>query len=332
MIEFSYPYMFLLLAAPFVYRAAMPLAKGMHGDALKIPFISSLAQIKTYTVKNYGLSFQGNGKFLKILYLVFALLCLAAARPLWVGDPFRSQNFGRKIVLVMDISTSMLEQDYAVAGKRTSRINAVKLAAFDFLNKRLNDKIGLVLFGTRAYLQSPPTFDREAVKKIVLDMQPGMAGRSTSIGDALGLAVKTLAGQKDNAAKIIILLTDGENNDGAMSLAQAVKLAKEENVKIYTIGVGNETSLFQSFLSAYTGLSTENKNPELEAIAKETQGQYFRAADTDSLFKVYEIINRLEADNDDAKFVKNTKDIFYIPLLGAIFAAMLAVLLREKKS
>ena len=226
----------------------------------------------------------------------------------------------------------MLEQDYAVAGKRTSRINAVKLAAFDFLNKRLNDKIGLVLFGTRAYLQSPPTFDREAVKKIVLDMQPGMAGRSTSIGDALGLAVKTLAGQKDNAAKIIILLTDGENNDGAMSLAQAVKLAKEENVKIYTIGVGNETSLFQSFLSAYTGLSTENKNPELEAIAKETQGQYFRAADTDSLFKVYGIINQLEADNDDAKFVKNTKDIFYIPLLGAIFTAMLAVLLREKKA
>jgi len=332
MIEFSHPYMFLLLFLPFLWRFVMPRVKGLHGDALKVPFISSLAQIKATAAESGSFSFGRASKsgLLKTTFAVYALLCVAAARPLWIGEPFRAQNFGRKIVLALDISTSMLEEDYAISGKRTSRINAVKVAAYDFLDKRLNDKIGLVLFGTRAYLQSPPTFDREVVKKIVLDMQPGMAGRSTSIGDALALATKSLSEQKDNAAKIIILLTDGENNDGAISLDQAVKLAKEEGTKIYTIGVGNEHSLFQSFLSAYTGLTTENKNPELEAIAKETQGQYFKASDTSSLLKIYDIIDKMEADEDDDKFVKNTKDIFYIPLIFAILLAVVVILIEGK--
>ena len=330
MITLSYPYALLLLILPFFVRFLLPRVKGMHGDGLKIPFLNDLEQIKAKnkSAPSFSVNYKRNTNYV-FLYLIWAMLCLSATRPILSGEPFRPKNFGHEIIMVMDISTSMLERDYRLNDKRISRMDAVKIAAYNFLQNRNNDKIGLVLFGTQAYLQAPPTFDNESVKNIILDMQPGMAGKSTSIGDAVGIAVQALDNDKSDVEKVIILLTDGENNDGSITPAQALMLAKKSNVKIYTIGVGNEQSMLQSFFGNFGGMKIDRDNPELKALASETSGQYFKASDTESLFKVYAEIDKLEAEENEDNFVKNITELYYIPLLMAVMTAFLLLLIER---
>ena len=161
----------------------------------------------------------------------FVFIVLALMQPVKTGEPERLNNKGRDILLVTDISTSMLEEDFEYNHRRLSRMEAVRAVVSDFVKNRANDRLGLILFGTRAYLQAPITFDKQAVIDILDTMKAGMAGQSTAIGDALALALKTLRGTKtDKDNQVIILLTDGENNDGKMSVAEAIELAKGEGV------------------------------------------------------------------------------------------------------
>ncbi len=333
MIIFKCPFFAILIILPFIFRFFIPKVKENYGDALRIPFAKDLQLIKEKTKENLGSNFfNKSNKISYFLYFIWLLLTLSAMRPIYTGEPFRPKNFGREIILAMDISTSMLEQDYSLQGKRLSRMDAVKIAAYNFLNERQNDKIGLVLFGTRAYLQSPLTFDKKSLGTIILDMQPGMAGRSTSIGDALGLATKTLDNENnDTEGKVIILLTDGENNDGSMSLQEALNLAKQQNIKIYTIGVGNENSLVQSIFAGF-GFNSTQDNQELKVLAEETNGHYFRAQKTADLLKIYGEIDKLEKSEYENNFVKQITELYYIPLLAAIISVILLLLLKEMKN
>lgn len=320
MMIFAYPYAFLLLLVPFLVYKLLPAVKGMHGDALKVPFLSDLERI---SLASGGIwapqSSSSNNTISKPfiwLYLVWALLCVAAARPQIVGEPMRLQNNSRDIMLVLDISTSMLEPDFSFANRRITRLDAVKKVVSDFTTKRTNDRIGLILFGTRAYLQAPLTYDKASLNDILWSMQAGMAGDSTSIGDALALALKNLKDQTGD--KVIILLTDGENNDGSLSLAQAIKLAKDEGIKTYTIGVGSPNVFFQMLSLAPQGV--EDKG--LKELARQTKGQYFRAENTSDLQKVYDLIDKLEPSQGDENYIRETKDIFYLPLLAAILLGL----------
>ena len=252
-------------------------------------------------------------------------------RPRWAGEPIRIKNEGRDILLVLDISTSMLEPDFSLGGRRINRLQAVKLAASEFIDKRRDDRIGLILFGSLAYLQSPLTFDKEAVKNILFSMDAGMAGKSTAIGDALGLALKTIKDGQDKDNKVIILLSDGENNDGSLSLPQAINLAKDENVKIYTIGVGNESSFVQSILSYKVKLPTGLDEAGLKTIADEAGGSYFRASNTDSLIKVYEEIDKLEPRSHEEAYIQEIREYYYIPLLTAIMLGLVLMIIRRRQ-
>ena len=216
--HFAYPSAVFLLLLPLIFRYLFPAVKGLHGDALKIPFIADLQKI---TVKSGGVWGSQLGKksstaALWILYLIYILLVLAAARPQWVGEPIPIRSQSRDIMLIMDISNSMLEPDFAVGNRRINRLAAVKKTASDFIDKRTDDRIGLILFGTRAYLQAPLTYDKKSVQDILWSMDAGMAGNSTSIGDAIGLALKNIK-EDDHKEKILVLLTDGENNDGSLA-------------------------------------------------------------------------------------------------------------------
>lgn len=328
--QFAFPYAFLLLPLPFLWRFLMPAVKGLHGDALKVPFIGDLEKIsiRSGALWRMGSAADGRsfGRFFWFLYVVWALLATAAARPQWVGEPIRLKNESRDIMLVLDISTSMLAQDFAYNNRRIDRLSAVKKTASDFIRKRANDRIGLVLFGTRAYLQAPLTFDKKSVDEILWSMDAGMAGDSTSIGDALGLALKTLKDAPEGDNKVIVLLTDGENNDGSLSMPQAVKLAEEEGIKTYTIGVGSRNSFLGMFLGAVPGVDERG----LKALAAATQGQYFRAENTGGLQQIYNRIDQLEADVNEDRFIRETKELYYIPLLAAILAGMaLAAAMRR---
>ena len=285
MIVFAYPIAFLLLLIPFLIYFLTPAIKGMHGEALRVPFISDLKRI---SIVDGGIwnSANSNSKLSKnfwLLYFIWFLLVLSCARPQMVGEPMRLKQEARDIMLVLDISTSMLEDDFSLYNRRITRLDAVKNVVSEFVDKRSNDRIGLILFGTRAYLQSPLTFDKASLKDILWLMKAGMAGDSTSIGDALGLALKKLRENK-NKDKIIILLTDGENNDGSLSLGQAIKLASDEAIKVYTIGVGSPNIFFKALAMTAPGVD----EVAMKALAKATKGQYFRAEDTADLQKIYE--------------------------------------------
>ena len=269
---------FWLLILPLIWRVILPAVTGLHGDALKIPFLSDLQKISSTqgAIKPLGgqASFQLSWRA-AVLWLIWVLLVIAAARPQWVGEPIKLRSESRDILLVTDISTSMLEPDFVLGRQRIDRLTAVKKTAQDFMDKRVDDRVGLILFGTNAYLQAPLTYDRKAVSEILWQTDAGMAGQSTAIGDALGLALKTLKDTPNPERKIVILLTDGENNDGSVSLPQAIKLARDEGVKIYTIGVGSDRAFSASFLGIRIGGGAPGLDEEsLKEIAAETKGEF----------------------------------------------------------
>ena len=329
MIVLAYPLLLLLLGLPLVFYYILPAIKGLHGDALKLPFIADLKRI---SIISGGLwnsaTISGFSKRFWIVYFLWVLLCLAISRPQFVGEPQLLQRDSRDIMLVLDISTSMLEPDFSYMGKRITRLEAVKNVVSEFTDKRADDRIGLILFGTRAYLQAPLTFDKSSVKNILWSMQAGMAGDSTSIGDALALALKNLRLADDKQEKVIILLTDGESNDGSISVNQAIKMAADEKIKTYTIGVGSANNFFKMLSLSAPGVDEQ----ALNALAQMTQGQYFRAENTSDLQKIYRLIDQLEPSQKDERYIRETTELYYIPLLVAIFISLvLAYALKEKR-
>ena len=158
-----------------------------------------------------------------------------------------------------------------------------------------------------------------------------MAGDSTSIGDALGLALKSLKDSKDVDKKIIILMTDGENNSGSLSLPQAIELARQEGVKIYTIGVGSDQSLVQSILGFRLAMPSGLDEESLMNIAEATKGTYFRAKDTNSLQKIYDEIDTLEASENEAQFIRETTELFYVPLIAALALTLILLMVLRRR-
>lgn len=318
MIIFAYPKLFLLLLLPLLFFVIIPPKKQQFGDALKIPFLNDLKAIKDdASHSRFQIANKSFSSFLKFVYLflIWTLLTFAVARPQLVGEPYRLNANNRDIMLVIDISTSMLNPDFSTQTRRIDRLSAVKAVVSAFIQKRIDDKIGLILFGTRAYLQSPLTFDRKSVQEILLNTDAGMAGQSTSIGDALGLALKNLRNEKNKENKVIILLSDGESNDGALSMAQAINLAEKEGIKVYTVGVGAEAN----FINSLFGLrNNELDERSLKTLAQRTKGNYFRATDLNSLAEIYNRIDALEPEQTEGTFVQDKTDLFYIPLLAAL--------------
>jgi len=323
MILFAYPYLFALVVLPLICYFLLPVVKNGLGDALKVPFIEDLKNIKNRTkdrfLPNIGKNVLISLRFL-YLFLIYLLLVVAIARPQFVGEPFRLKANNRDIMLVIDISTSMLNDDFSTFNRKIDRLSAVKYVVGEFLKKRTEDRVGLILFGTRAYLQSPLTFDKVAVRDILYNADAGMAGNSTSIGDALGLALKNIRDEKNKENKVIILLSDGESNDGALSMAEAIFMAEKEGFKIYTIGVGAEARFMGSFFGIR---NNELDEKSLKELAQKTKGNYFRATDLSSLEKIYQEIDKLEPQNSEGSIIQEKKDLFYIPLLGALILAVL---------
>lgn len=332
MIKFLCPWMLVLLVLPFIMRFFAKPVKGLHGDALRVPFVQDIARINLLSGSLWSKPLnEVNRLGWRLLYVVWLFLCLASTRPQWVGEPIRVSNYGRNILLVTDISNSMLEPDFSYANQRIDRLTAVKIAADNFIKQRPNDRIGLVLFGTLAYLQAPATYDKQAVLDILWSTDAGMAGRSTAIGDAIGIALKSLrADKKSSGPKILILLTDGENNDGSLSVPEVLKLAQDENVKIYTIGVGAEERVINSFLGIKVKQSGGLDEQSLRQLAEQTKGNYFRASDTKKLLQIYQEIDKLEPDSDDEQFIQESKDLFYYPLIMALVLALLLLFLHRR--
>ncbi len=191
-----------------------------------------------------------------------------------------------------------------------TRLNAVKIVAGDFIQKREGDHIGLILFGSQAYLQAPLTFDRKTVTTLLEESFISLAGRSTAIGDAIGLAVKRLR-DEDEANRVLILLTDGANTAGEVEPLKAAELAAKKGMKIYTIGVGNR-------------YSRDLNETTLKTVADITGGRYFRAHNIEELAQIYQLLDELEPVERNTQSYRPTWSLFYWPL--AIAMALASIL------
>jgi len=202
-----------------------------------------------------------------------------------------------------------------VGSKFSTRIDVLKTVVTEFINRREGDRLGLILFGTRAYTYVPLTFDRDALNELLIDASTGLAGRLTAITDAIGIAIKTL-GEQESRHKVLILVTDGSNTAGDDDPLNAARVANHVSMTIYTIGVGNDEKMMRQ-LTHEKNLppGTALNEKLLRRIAAVTGGQYFRARDTVSLERIYEALDELEPAELDAPFHRPRKDLFQWPLI-----------------
>ncbi|MFW7379173.1 MAG: vWA domain-containing protein [Oligoflexus sp.] len=231
----------------------------------------------------------------RMLSLFF--LIVAVARPQSGESKVNRNAEGLDIVLVIDTSGSMKAMDFEIGGERRDRLFVVKEVIDDFIQKRHDDRLSLVVFGTQAFTQAPLTRDHEALLKFLHQIEIGMAGESTAIGDAIAVAVKRLQ-DIEAKSKVVILMTDGESNAGSVEPLQATEAAKALGIKIYTIGVGsNEPVPFPVetwYRTVFERRIFKLDEKLLQDIAKNTGGQYFLASDTEELQQIYETVNQLE--------------------------------------
>ena len=313
MIQFEWPLMALLSPLPLLIRYFGSAAASRREAALRVPFLDEFS-VQT----GIGRRALPTAWRTLLATLAWILLITAAMRPLWIGDLVELPVTGRDMMMLIDLSGSMQEEDFLIGDQPVDRLTATKYVAGDFIDRRVGDRIGLILFGDRAYLQAPLTLDRETVKTLLYETVIGLAGRATAIGDAIGLAVKRLREQKESN-RILILLTDGANSAGEVEPLEAARLAASEGLKIYTIGVGADEMLVQSLLGIRKiNPSADLDEKALQAIADTTGGRYFRARDTEQLNQIYALLDELEPIEQDVRSFRPMKSLYYWPLAFSV--------------
>jgi len=324
MIEFLWPWVFVLLPLPLLVNLLMERA-GNRDAALYVPFFRVLSGLNTSSARA-----ANRNRFLATLaVLSWLLLVLAASRPQWVGDPVQLPTTGRDLMMAVDISGSMEAQDIQLGGQSATRLQVVKSVVGEFVARRTGDRLGLILFAARAYTQSPLTFDRATVETLLYEAQIGIIEENaTAIGDAIGLGVKHLR-ERPLTSRVLILLTDGVNNAGEVSPLQAGELAAREGIKIYTIGIGAESGSSSSLFGPRTvNPSADLDEDTLTKIAEDSGGLYFRARDRNELERIYSILDELEPVDQEAETFRPTLTLFYWPLGAALVLSFLIALIK----
>lgn len=318
MLEFAWPWAFIALLLPALAWWWLPSANHGSGVALRVPFYAELV----------GLSGQASSGALRaklwLPLLAYLLLCTAAARPQWVGEPEALPQSGRDLMLAVDVSGSMAAEDMSVAGRRVDRLQAVKIVVGDFLERRAGDRLGLILFGQQAYQITPLTFDRHSVRHQLDTSAVGLAGRETAIGDAIGLAVKRLR-ERPAQQRVLILLTDGVNTTGALQPLQAAELAQTHQVRVYTVAFGSDG---QRGPFGMTLPSAEIDEATLGKIADVTGGRFFRARNTAELAGIYAELDRLEPIEQAGERIRPRQELFVYPAAAALALVLLALALQ----
>jgi len=319
MFEWAWPWLFATLPLPWLVAWLLPAAPGDAGAALRLHL-----RLPGLDAAHGGAAVPRWRSVLALLAWLF--LVTAGARPQWLGDAQALPRNGRDLLLAVDASGSMSTQDMQIGGRAVSRYAAVKAIAGDFIQRRVGDRIGLIVFGTQAYLLTPLTFDRGTVLKQLDESAVGLPGRETAIGDAVGLAIKRLR-HRPQGERVLILLTDGVNDAGELDPYKAVQLAVAEHVKIYTIGIGAEALQIGSFFgSRLVNPSAQLDSKLLKKMADDTGGRYFRARNTAELAQIYQEIDKLEPVADKSQQYRPIDELFFWPLSLAFLLALSASL------
>lgn len=330
MIELVWPWALALLPLPIMVRYLLPPAD-RNDAALRVPFYQQLAEIKGTQRISANAGKQSAFWLRLLLYLAWFSLVLAATKPQWIGDPISLPTSGRDLMIAVDISGSMKHKDLTLEGDPASRLAVVKDVLGEFIERRKGDRIGLILFGTQAYLQAPLTFDRKAVATLLDESEIGFAGQQTAIGDAIGLATKRLRSRPESS-RVLILLTDGANTAGEIQPLKATEIAQAEKVRIHTIGVGAREMVVSSPFGGLFGKRTVNPSADLDEgvlqqIADQSGGRYFRAHDTQELQQIYSTLDQMEPIEQEAETFNPKRSLYIWPLaLFFLFCLMIAAI------
>lgn len=317
--EFAWPWVAVLLPLPWLLRRWLRPASPGRALHLPQPGLQLTAARSNAT----------HGLVPWLLALAWLCLLAAAARPQWVGPPQAQQRSGRALMLAVDLSGSMRTDDMQLAGQAVSRFGAVEAIAGDFISRRNGDEMGLILFGSQAFLVTPLTYDLSAVRAQLQGAAVGLAGTETAIGDAIAVAVKRLAALPQQA-RVLVLLTDGVNNAGSIAPREAARAAKAAGVRIYTIGIGATRMRIPGFFgSQLVNPSADLDADMLSSIATQTGGRFFRATDSGELTDAYRAIDALEPMPQAGPTMRPRHELFRWPLLAAIALLLLVIAPRR---
>ncbi len=320
MIHFEWPWLLAAVPLPLLIRWLLSAKMPVEQAALKVPFLDDFADAETRAIS------QTRQWPLLLASIAWLLLVIACTRPQWLGEPIEQAVSGRDLMLAVDLSGSMEEQDFVINRRAVDRLTAAKGVATDFINRRVGDRVGLILFGTQAYLQTPLTFDRKTVMALLNEAVIGLAGDNTAIGDAIGLAVKRLKDEQANS-RVLVLMTDGANTAGEVSPLKAAELAAANHLKIYTIGIGADEMIVRNFFgNRKINPSVDLDEKTLIKIAESTGGQYYRARNVDELNNIYMRLDELEPVEKDKQYFRPRSELYYWPLsLALALAAVIAL-------
>ena len=309
-LEFEYPWMFWLLLLPLLMLLLPPLK--YRAEALYVPFFNKVITLKQEKPTKGVQIAQRNAIAIGVLMIIWGCLIVAAASPQLIGEPEKQIKTARNFLINVDISLSMETRDWVnKAGTTVTRWEAVKEVMEEFIERREGDRMGLILFGSQAYLQTPFTDDLEVVQALLRDSEVGMAGAKTAIGNSIGKSVE-LFDQDSIQKKVMVLITDGADSGSELRPIQAARLASFDSITIYTIGIG--TTRPQAYqLDEYT----------LTQIARASGGKYFEASDRLRLEEVYAELDMLEPIEYENNDYIPKRLLFYYPLGIALLMGLL---------
>ncbi|MEW6996832.1 VWA domain-containing protein [Colwelliaceae bacterium BS250] len=321
MISFAWPWLFLLLPLPLLMYFLSP-KKSLTSAALKVPVLLPGVNSKATAAgeKSVPIWFAG---------IIWCLLVLAVCRPQWLGEVIKIPTQGREMMIAVDLSGSMQIEDMQLNGRQVDRLTMLKKLLGEFIERRQGDRLGLILFGDDAYMQTPMTFDRKTVQQMLDESVIGLVGQKTAIGDAMALAVKRFVNKKESN-RVLLLVTDGQNTSGRISPEQALELAVAKGVTIYTIGIGADVMMERSlFGNRKVNPSRDLDENTLSEIASQTKGSYFRAKDSESMAKIYQLLDQLEPVEQDLQQMRPLSALFYWPLALAVLLIFIQMLLMK---
>lgn len=325
MLGFEFWWAMLLLPLPAVARWLLPSGKPSQ-LAISVPLLT-----------HYGLSLPAGGQSSSRLtglglWLFWIALLIAASRPFWLGEAISRSQSGRDLMLAVDISGSMSETDMTIDSRTASRLDVLKVVVQNFIERRQGDRLGLILFGSNAYSFVPLTFDLDTLRELLLDVSPGLAGRHTAIGDAIGIAIKSMREQRAEH-KVLILVTDGSNTAGFENPVLAAAAAAHQGLTIYTIGVGSDNdSLSRTYGVQNVPAGIALNEDLLRQIAAVSGGKYFRATSGDRLEQIYLALDELEPVEHKYQTHRPRSELFVWPLLVAFTILVVRMLITIRQA
>ena len=312
--EIAYPWVFILILLPvFIYWLAP--AFRIKSASLQVPNLERTASLTGLKPKDSALVTKKNKLVSFLLFIIWVLILMTLSSPRLVGEPELKIKTSRNFLIVADISFSMANSDWVIEGKRATRWEAVKSVMHEFIEKRTGDRMGLIFFGSSAYVQVPFTSDLKTMELLLEEADVGMAGQMTNIGKAVVKGIE-MFDQDTIKTKVMLVLTDGVDSGTEILPLDAADLAKKDSIHIYTLGIGDPEN---------SGSDLDEQT--LKEISEMTDARYFRAIDTEQLSEIYAELDKLEPiEYEEETFIPATL-LYYYPLTLAIVLTLILSLM-----